>query len=293
MRLKLLLALSLVGQIGLAPLSAQAGTITYSTPTDKQAGRFEGELPIQSIGSVKLPSGKVQFKGEDVNIFAVPDWLFDPNLVLSGALVRAEFASPANNSSRAIIGGLAYFLAGEWLSNLAPPRAIDVVETLSGEEIRGRILSRIGSAFAIKPENGATRKVEFSEIKTINSPRAFRFSILTTSAKIAPNSDSLSVEADKISFSPTFLHGGLIASKPVVPKSTLAGSDPGIRKSTIATFLALDIAVEAAPAIAIPLVLNRSTQVAALKQQNLFVSEQQRAAGIPVPLNFSNKGDNH
>jgi len=276
MKFSWVFALSLIGQIGLASLSAQANTIQYAAATDKQPGQFEGELPIKSLSSLKLPNGTVQFKGEDVNVFAVPDWLFDRNLVLSGALVRAEYVVPSNTtgagnsaSNTAMIAGLAYFLGGEWLTNLATPRAVDVIETMSGERIHGRILSRMDNAFAFKPDDGGTRKVNFSDIKTISSPRAFHFVIPAREAKINPDDDSFVVEADKISFSPTLWHGR-ITGKPSVPKSTLAGADPGIRKSTIATFLALDIVDEIAPAIAIPLVLNRSNQSAALNELNRF-----------------------
>ena len=66
---------------------------------------------------------------------------------------------------------------------------------------------------------------------------------------------------------PTPIAGKIIASrKASLPKSTLPGTEPGISKSALATFIALDIINEIAPAIAIPLVLNRSTQAAALNE---------------------------
>jgi hypothetical protein len=304
MKLKSLFVLCLICQVSSAFLLAYANTITYSVAADHKPAQFDGEIPLSSIASIKLPKGLVQFKGQDVNVLAVPDWLFDRNVVLSGALIRAEFIaaqeksptekSPQDNSTQdksAMIAGLAYFLGGDWIANLASPRATDVIETLSGEQIRGRILSRTDNAFAIKPEGGATRKVEFSEIKTINSPRAFRFTIPATTTKISPEDGSITIDADKINMSPAFLHGNLICSNPEVPKSTLAGSDPGIRKTSIATFLALDIVNEIAPAIVIPLVLNPGTSEQANRQLLLWNISQERATGTPFPLIYNGQGD--
>lgn len=283
-----LMALCLVAQMASITLPAMAGTITFTSGVADQPGKFEGELPIKILGSLKLPSGAVVFQDGQIKVMAVPDWLFDRNVVLSGPLVRAEFAGQGNDS---VIAGLAYFLEGEWLTNLASPRAVDVIETLSGERISGRILSSMGSAFAIKPNDGATRKIDFSAIKTINSARAFRFSIPTRNVKILAPDNGISAEADTISFAPTFLRGGLIASRPTVPKSTLPGAEPGISKGTIATFLALDFIVEVAPAIAIPLTLQHKTQEAALRQISLFSTSQQRSQGIPIPLSSNSQGD--
>jgi hypothetical protein len=73
---------------------------------------------------------------------------------------------------------------------------------------------------------------------------------------------------------PTFLRGAVIASHPTVPKSNLPGADPGISKGTIGTFVALDIVNQVAPAIVIPLVLQHSTQQAAINAQRRFISGQ-------------------
>src|SRR5262249_39918343 len=146
---------------------------------------------------LKLPNGAVIFQDNQVKVMAVPDWLFDRNIVLSGPIVRAEFGAQGD---RSLIGGLAYFIQGEWLSNLASARTPDVIETLSGEFIRGRILSDLGGAFAVKPQDGPERKVEFSTIKTISSPRAFRFSIPATNVKVLPPDNSMEVEVTSANF---------------------------------------------------------------------------------------------
>jgi hypothetical protein len=265
MRMRYLLAIACALQLVLSP-AAQAETVTYTAPTKDQPGKLAGELPIQRVSSILLPNGVVQLADDELRILAVPDWLFDRDVVLRGAIVRAEAAAQQNGS---VIGGLVYFYDGQWLNNLASPKAVDVIDTISGEEIRGKIMTRMGQAFAVKPEAGGARKIAFSDIRTISSPRAFRFNIPSTTSRIVPSDAAIAFEAGSILITPTPIAGKIIAAKTAtLPKSTLPGTEPGISKSALATFIALDIVNEIAPAIAIPLVLNRSTQAAALNELN-------------------------
>jgi hypothetical protein len=263
MRTRTVLAIACALQLVLSPV-AWADTVTYTAPTKDQAGKLAGELPVQRISSILLPNGLVQLSDDELKILAVPDWLFDRDVVLRGAIVRAEAAAQQNGS---VIGGLVYFYDGQWLTNLAATRAVDVIDTISGEEIRGRVMSRMGQAFAVKVESGGTRKVAFAEIKSISSPRAYTFNIPSSTSRLVPTDAAISFDASSILLTPTPIAGKIIAAKKAsLPKSTLPGTEPGISKSALATFIALDIINEIAPAIAIPLVLNRSTQAAALNE---------------------------
>src|ERR1700721_2158951 len=69
-------------------IPALANAVIYSAPSDNQNACFTGEVPLKQIGSLLLPKAVVQFKSTEVNILAVPDWLFDRSIVLSGALVK-------------------------------------------------------------------------------------------------------------------------------------------------------------------------------------------------------------
>lgn len=246
---------------------ADANTITYVLPSDNQPGKFTGDLPLPRIASVLLPDGLVQLKDDEFQIGAVPDWLFDRDTVLNGAIVRAEIMAKQNVS---IVAGLVYFFDGRWLPYLGSPRSLDIIDTVSGEMVRGRVVGRVGQAFAVKLEAGGTEKVNFSDIKTIDSPRAFTFNIPAPTARLSPTDTSLSFDADQIKLTPTSLIAH-VSKKAKLPPSMLAGSDPGVSNSAIGTFLALDIVEDIAPAIAIPLVLSPYTQSAALNQIKRFL----------------------
>jgi hypothetical protein len=280
MRIRLALAIVFAFYIGIACKPALANTITYTAPTKDEPGKFSGDIPLTKIGPILLPDGSVQFVDDELNIGAVPDWLFDRDIVLKGAIVRAELVPQQNLS---LLGGLVFFYDGQWLPNLGSLRAPDIIDTISGEHIQGRIIGRAGQAFVVKPEAGASRKVSFTDIKTISSPRAFSFTITAPTTRLVPADTSLTFDATLIKLTPTALNGHLLASrKATLPRSNLPGADPGVSNQTIATFVAIDIASDIIPAVSIPLVLNRSTQSAALNQIHRFlVNEETPGPGTP------------
>ena len=74
--------------------------------------------------------------------------------------------------------------------------------------------------------------------------------------------------------SPSTSQPRFASTRAVVPRSALAGADPGVTDRTIGMFVALDVFSEIAPAISIPLVLNPMTQKHALKQINDSLNAQ-------------------
>lgn len=254
--------LSIAFSLFAGTLPVCANTISYTAPSADQPGKFTGELPLARIGSVALPDGRVRFSEDEMLVEAVPDWLFDREPVLKGVIVRAEVAAQANSS---VVAGLVYFMDGQWLTNLGARRISDRIITTAGEEIVGRITARAGQAFSVQPEQGGIRKVNFSDIKSIVSPRAFAFNIPTPTARLSPTDTTLTIDSNLLTLAPSVAQARF-AHKAIVPKSELAGADLGITNRAIATFIALDIISEIAPAVSIPLVLNRSTQAHALKQ---------------------------
>ncbi len=265
------------------PLTVLANSIIYSAPSDTQNASFNGEMPIKQIGPLLLPRAVVQFSGMDVNVLAVPDWLFDRNTVLAGTLVNAQIDMSSKTGD---LRGLVYFSDGLWLGNLASVNAPDVISINSGEMLRGRIRERLNNGFAFKPDTGAMRKILFTEIKNINSPRAYIFTIPSDSTKVLPENSSVKFDANTISFAPTFGHG-FISRSARIPKSTLAGTEPGISKNQLAAMIGVNVVTELAPAIAIPLALNPGTNAQAQRELSYYNQVQTRLQGIPVPINFT------
>jgi hypothetical protein len=254
--ISLALALFLISS---AQFALAASPFSYAVPTADHAGRFEGQMPIDRIGNLLLPKGQITFAGDDITIKAVPQWLFDRSTVLKGAVLRAEGVQQAGGF---VVGGLLLILDGVWLPNISKGSATEIVDTMDGASLRGRILGRDGEAFKFQYDDGHSENVAFSRIKSISSPRAFTFNISANAVKINPADSSMSFEATQLVLKSRQNMHSLWATASV-PKSNLRGTEPGIPKAALATYVGLDLFSELAAPIAIPLVLNaRNTRAA-------------------------------
>ncbi len=238
-----------------------ANSFVYTPPADSHPGKFSGELPLDKIGEITLPRGLASFSDDELTIKAVPQWLFDRNVVLKGAIVRAE-AVP--QQGQYVLGGLVFMLDGMWLPNLGNANAVETIDTIDGASLRGRIIGRTVDSFSFKREHGSTEELAFSKVKSIESKRAFRFNITADGVKLNPSDNSVAFDAKQIVLKPSQTSHPLLAfTHPALNKSNLKGTEEGISKGAMATFVALDIISTIAPAIAIPLVINAKNQAAA------------------------------
>ncbi|HEY9681954.1 MAG TPA: hypothetical protein V6C86_10280 [Oculatellaceae cyanobacterium] len=266
--------------LGCFQTAAIANEIKYTAPSDDKPGAFSGQLPLGSLGSVFLPRGMVMLETDEFKVLAVPQWLFDRNLVFRGAIVRAEAVSQANSL---VIGGLVYFYDGQWLANLGSADSIDVIETLNGVQARGHIVGRAGETFVFRREDGGTQNIEFTAIKSISSPRAFTFKIASPNIKVSSANTTVSFDSNLIVMNST-RQPNVISSlrRPSVPVSKLPGTEKAISNRALATFIALDIMTEMAPAIAIPLVVNKRNTRAAQNELSRFLQNSNLSSSSSV-----------
>lgn len=210
-----------------------------------------------------MPRGMAMFSGDELRIMAVPQWLFDRNEVMKGAIVKAQVVSQQNAS---VVGGLVFFYDGLWLSSLGPLSAPEVIETSAGSQLVGQIIGRAGEAFVFRDKKGEVSNVPFNEITAINSPQAFTFDLTASGMRIDPTTSALLMDSNLLVFTAMQQRVfGLAPKSPRIPASNLSGTEPGITKKSLATFLVIDTLIEAAPAITVPLVLNKHNQRAAEK----------------------------
>jgi hypothetical protein len=243
---------------------ARANTVTFSP----KEGKFSGQLPLGRLGNLVLPRGVVSLKDDEIQILAVPPWLFDRVLVLRGAILRAESVTePADTR----VGGLVYFYDGQWLPNLSKAKASEEISTTDGGIVTGQITGRSDSALLIRKRDGDTQSVPFSQILTVKSPRAFRFNFNSQSVKLSPTDGSMFFDSNQITLSQLTPPRALaLLSRPSVPPSNLPGTELALSNRAIATFVAIDLLVEALPAIVTPLVLNQHNLNAAEKTLKKF-----------------------
>lgn len=272
-----LCASSSSGFAGQLAFTANGGNITA----------FEGDVDSKSIGGVALPKGSISISGNTITVNAVPDWLFDRHAVLTGVVINPKLTQEGSGS---VITGLAYFTKGEWLTNLGRNQAFEVVTLNDGAALSGHIAGASNSVLDMVLVNGTRRSVNFSEVASITSPRAYPFRIPANSVKIEPSDGSYTADVSNATFNTNMFHGRLAlfsSNKPHVPKSSLPGTEGGVSDKYIATMIATDIIVGTiAPAVAIPIVFTRST----LHARQLSFINQNADAGQPPfsPQFFSN-----
>ncbi|MBK9141832.1 MAG: hypothetical protein IPM23_05000 [Candidatus Melainabacteria bacterium] len=258
-------ALSIFASLSLAiavQAAARAGSIEV-VPADKgTAATMSGRLQTGNLGMMKLNKGTVLLKGSTVEVGAVPDWLFDRHTVLKGTLLATPAAGGQKTSG---LAGLVYFDRGEWLDNLDNSKRQDNLRLKDGSILAGRIRSVNDSTVDFQDSLGKTRRIEKSDIDTVESPRAFYFEIPAENVKIDPASGKIDADATVINFTATtaLKKRGMFASKvPTEPRSQLAGTEGGVTKPALAGMLFMDVVNTIAPAIVAPIVIPLSTQSA-------------------------------
>ena len=266
MRTNLISVLTLIGLLVLPYQPALANLFVYEAPTKEESGKFTGELSLDKIARLLLPKGTISFEGDQVKIRAVPRWLFDRNLVLQGTVVRAEFVSKANIC---LVGGLIYFYQGLWLEGLGRQKTTDLIDTIDGVQWKGRIVGCDGQNFQLRENGGKMQKIAFANIRSIKSPRAFAFNLNCGGAMPENKDKAISFNASQIILKQSEERYALLASKnALVPKSNLSGTEFALSKAALTYFVAFDIMSIIAPAIVIPLVINRRNTGAATAEYN-------------------------
>ena len=252
-RVKSLLTACVSAQLLLGTVAfADPCTFTPDTKSPQGNGTFVGQVAVKSIGTVALPQGLAVFDGHTIDIEAVPEWLFDRDEVLTGAVINSSITSSGPN---AIIKGLVFFTGGHWIKNLGSLLTRDTITTVSGSTIAGSVQTALPDGLEVLTLTGNRMKVAFTDIQNIVSPRAFRFAATAESLKLDPASTAIQAEPMQIAFVPIVGAGTVVAnSKARVPQSHLPGTEGGIPNSVLASEVLIDVAVNViAPAVAIPL----------------------------------------
>jgi hypothetical protein len=218
--------------------------------------------------------------GHSIEIQAVPEWLFDRDTVLSGSVINPTLTTQGGSS---IVRGLAFFNGGSWLRNLAAPNVRDTIRTASGETIPGTIQAVLPDGLEILQLMGGRRKVLYTDIANIDSPRAYNFAVNATSLKLDPTAAGMQGDANQVAFTRAGLGGRIAMGKPSVPTSRLPGTEGGVPNAVIASEVLIDFAVNVvAPAVTVPVILldNRN---AAIRQNLRTIQANQGTNGIVIP----------
>lgn len=262
----LTIAISLLGYT----VPAVAYPISVTPAKGDQETLIKAKLDTDKIGMMKIPRGTVKFKEGKLSVGAVPDWLFDRHVILTGDLLRSQIEGSDGQTQ---IKGLAYFNRGDWLNNLDNRRSRDNLILDTGVILVGKLRAVNKDTVDFQLTTGQVKRVKKEKIEKLVSPRAFLFEIPTANVKIDAQSGELTGEANNIVFNPTVNEkkGSWFArKKPVEPKSFLAGTEGGVSKAQLSAMIFLDITNTIAPLVIAPIVASPLGTRSADRQLNEF-----------------------
>lgn len=271
-------------------LGTAAGANPLSITKDAGTGLEQVNVRVKAgqISKIKLNNGSVRITANDISVGAVPDWLFDRHTVMTGKIINHKIDTVGGKTS---LTGLAYFLDGDWIKELPDVRRRDTIQFGNGQSVIGRVRNFTTDSLDFELAIGRVQRYKLSDIATIDSPRAFTFSIPVQDVKVDPASGSMTAEASQISFNAP--RGG---AKPLLafrggrveePKSTLTGTEGGVTKSYIGSLVGLDMANTFGPPIVAALVLPYSWQQARNIVRQVDINTQLQGAQPAIPF----KGD--
>lgn len=229
------------------------------------------DLPIKNVGKLLLQTGTISFsRGAKVNVGAVPEWLFDKHIVLSGKLLQAKVNTQGTVST---VDGLIYFNDGTWLGQLGPSAYNDSIVTTDGATVNGRVRAINDTGVDFQSASGQTQRIALASIQSVSSPRAFRFSVPASGLKISSDG-SIEGDATSIALTPSSTLRRALAAKPVTPRSTLRGTEGGVTKGQVASVLMIDAATTLVPFIAAPIVVGSGQSAAKRTLYNYNLGQQ-------------------
>ncbi len=278
--LKLSMVLLAIQLLSTPTVCAKQLSITPATE-DRPAIVQTAELKATRIGPLSLPHGTVNLKEDRVEVYAVPEWLFDDRLILEGITIGSRVESSGAQSS---VSGLVYFTGGDWIANLGPKLSADTFTTRDGKLFRGTVLGTTADTIQIQTATGQRENLKIKDIQNISSIRAFRYVIGAADIKLEPSTRQLIGKADLVTFVPSSRGSSDHAR---VPQSHLPGTEGGISNAKLATFIAVDLVHDLSPAVVTPLVFT-SRNLRARKL--LFQAGQQNNAPTPAPAPASGSG---
>ncbi|MBZ0184637.1 MAG: hypothetical protein K8F91_00195 [Candidatus Obscuribacterales bacterium] len=284
-RRQTLIALTAALALGFQSMAVCSAPLKLVPARGDEPSRLSGKLKTSHLGMLKVPQGLVKLSDNDIEVGAVPDWLFDRHTVLKGKLLTFSID---NSKQATYVTGLVYFAGGEWLNSLDNFKRKDNLKLTDNSVLTGKIRSVNETSVDFTEDSGKTRRIENSLMDSIESPRAFYFRIPASAVKIDPTNGHINGEAGDIAFTPTTAvrKKGLFAKKePVEPKSQLAGAEGGVTKAALAGMLFLDVVNTIAPAIVAPIVAPLSTRSAdqGIQEFNQNDALAQRGGFVIIP----------
>lgn len=177
--------------------AAMAANLRFVPQPATTGGAIYGRIPLSKFGSLNLPRGRATFKSHTIEISAVAEYQFERQVVLSGPVLKC---SVIESGKQTIVNGIAYFQDGEWLRYIDNSNP-DKITTYNGV-YEGQITALKNGVVEITT-GALVTNVRIDQIISVNSPRAYTFSMAVTPYLVAPSGEPISGETPSVAMRPS------------------------------------------------------------------------------------------
>ncbi len=258
-------------------VGASAAQLLFSPDGGQGTGSIDTALPLAKLGSLSLPRGRMVVHGDTVQITMVPEWQFDPRVVLSGKVLDTRHTTQSGVS---VIKGVALVTEGEWISHFDDKTSIESIDLASsngaaGGTKTGRITGITATDIEITQLDGTKVSVPLSAIEQIHSPRAIEFSIpLLGISPALPLNQPVELNVTRVTANSMGRTFQLAQLKSVLRKQMDDGDMSTTKVVALGAFVSLINMGQLAPLLAIPLGQRTSLQRRAFFKQLPFNQQQ-------------------
>jgi hypothetical protein len=243
---KLLIALAVAVS---SAIPATAATMYFSPDTKAGAtGAIDVVLPIDKMGTLPVPRGRIKINGNTAELSMIPEWQFDRDLVLYGTVLDTRID---NTGKQPYVRGVIIWTEGSWLDYFDDKKPDETV-IANGVPIVGRITEITGTDLAIE-SGGTTKRTPLSAVSEIQSPRVFSFAIPTTSLQPRVADQGYYSDARSLTMHATSKPFRLAALKRQVNRQMDDGDWSTAKLVGVGTVLSLVELSQLVPTFAVPL----------------------------------------
>ncbi len=186
-------------QLAFHPFMAIAADINYTPATASDPVGVKGEVPVNKIGVLLLADASCIIAGTTIVVAGKASPTGPHQTQIQGHIVNNQLTSQGKVGQ---INGKAYFDHGPNLKSLGEPRQERVI-LHNGHIYNGHIVSVDDHIISFQPTQGENLNVPLQDVKTIESPHAFNYTINIRSDQVISQDKSFTAHTTKITFHPT------------------------------------------------------------------------------------------
>jgi hypothetical protein len=160
-----------------ASTAANAATMYFApdSPTSV-SGSIDVVLPVDKMGTLPVPRGRIQINGNSADLTMIPEWMFDRQHVLQGTVLDTRID---NTGKQPIMRGVIIWTEGPWIEYF-DDRKPDEEVVANGITTVGRVSEITPTDIAVE-SGGTVKRTPLAAVTEIRSSRVYNFAIPTTS----------------------------------------------------------------------------------------------------------------